>query len=70
MEIGRWTSLMRDEGELSPEELADGWHFCPDWDGLLVGPSMGELRCCVCECAKHVARPPEEQAPPGEVWVF
>lgn len=20
---------------LTKEELKDGWHFCPDWDGML-----------------------------------
>ncbi len=23
---------------LTPKELYEGWHFCCDWDGMLVGP--------------------------------
>ena len=33
---------------LTPEELAEGWHFCPDWDSMLVGPGMAELGACLC----------------------
>ena len=34
----RYNALMRDEGELTDEELLQGWHFCADWDGLLIAP--------------------------------
>ncbi len=45
----RWRELMNDESKkLTPEELAEGWHFCWDWDGLLVGPGMDELEMCHC----------------------
>ncbi len=33
---------------LTQEELNLGWHFCWDWDGLLVGPDMVERRFCQC----------------------
>lgn len=33
---------------LTPEERAEGWHFCPDWDYLLVGPGTAEEECCLC----------------------
>lgn len=46
----RWKQLMHDVGPgLTPEEIADGWHFCWDWDGLLIGPGMGEMDSCVCQ---------------------
>ena len=47
----RWRELMNDpNGRISPEELAEGWHWCPDWDDLLVGPGTAmELTCCMCE---------------------
>lgn len=51
MEIGRWIRLMEDEQlELTEEELEAGYHWCMEWDGLLVGPDMPEwgedsLRC-------------------------
>lgn len=45
----RWTTLMRDDDlALTPEEIAEGWHFCWEWDGLLVGPGMKELEACTC----------------------
>lgn len=30
------------------EECAEGWHWCDDWDGLLVHPSMSEAASCFC----------------------
>jgi len=47
----RWEQLMKDDSLLlTTEESDEGWHFCPDWDGLLVGPGTAmELTCCMCE---------------------
>lgn len=45
----RYVALMDNAGmTLTEEDKAAGWHFCPDWDGLLVGPSMLELDSCTC----------------------
>ena len=33
---------------LTKEELEQGWHFCNDWDGMLVGPGCDEADCCTC----------------------
>lgn len=46
----RYNELMADENlKLTKDEIICGWHFCPDWDGLLIGPGMEELKqCCVC----------------------
>lgn len=46
----RWQELMDDQASrLTPEEVGEGWHFCPDWDFLLIGPGMEiELKCCTC----------------------
>lgn len=45
----RWQALMNDQDlELTGEELKEGWHFCPDWDGLLIGPGMMEVDYCLC----------------------
>lgn len=44
----RWIQLMMELGrKLTDEETAEGWHFCPEWDGLLIGPGMEET--CSCE---------------------
>jgi hypothetical protein len=37
-----------DELELTPEEVEAGWHYCADWDFLLVGPGMEEREACNC----------------------
>lgn len=50
MQKSRWYQLMNnDELPLSQEELDEGWHWCPEWDDLLVGPEMGEWDACQCE---------------------
>jgi len=50
----RYNELMSDLGSgLSPGEISQGWHFCREFDGLLVGPGMGELNCCFCLDPNH-----------------
>jgi len=39
--------------DLTPAEQAEGWHFCREWDGLLVGPGMEELEPCTCLPQEH-----------------
>jgi hypothetical protein len=31
---------------LTLKEIDQGWHWCSDWDGLLVGPGMDEMDSC------------------------
>ena len=47
----RYNALMSQmDLSLTEEEIEEGWHFCWDWDGLVVGPGMiVELACCSCE---------------------
>lgn len=33
---------------LTQEEIATGWHWCREFDSLLVGPGMGEQKYCTC----------------------
>jgi hypothetical protein len=45
----RWVALMNDgDSRLTTEEMDRGWHWCWDWDQLLVGPGMMEMDCCNC----------------------
>lgn len=45
----RYTLLQDSDSEpFTPEEIAAGWHFCPDWDFLLLNPSMDESHSCGC----------------------
>ena len=50
MSLSRWKVLMDNESkQLSPEEREKGWHFCYEFDGLLVGPTEDtEWKCCTC----------------------
>lgn len=41
------------EAKLTDEEMDGGWHFCPDWDGMMVGPTMIEFDCCCCELPRY-----------------
>lgn len=51
----RYQQIMASEENepLLPYEIAEGWHFCAEFDGLLVGPAMGELRACHCLPKEH-----------------
>lgn len=67
----RWQLLMdNDLLNLTADEKAQGWHFCLEFDGLLVGPGMGELRDCRCpapaieKARAHLPPPTPEQPPP------
>ena len=45
----RWLELSSDETlNLLTEEFSARWHFCWEWDGLLVGPGMDEIWYCRC----------------------
>ncbi len=36
------------EKDLTAKEFKEGWHFCCEFDGLLVGPGMEEQKYCNC----------------------
>lgn len=45
----RLQELRDDEtGELTAEELEAGWHWCAEFDFMLVGPESDEMRACRC----------------------
>lgn len=42
--------MQNDQLSLTTEEMKAGWHFCTEFDGLLVGPGMkSEQECCTCK---------------------
>lgn len=46
----RYHELMSNfELELTQEEVDEGWHFCNDWDGLLICKDWPESECCYCK---------------------
>lgn len=48
MNHNRYYQIDRDGYGLTEEEVKDGWHFCPEWDQMLIGPDMPELESCTC----------------------
>jgi hypothetical protein len=44
----RYQDLMETDGTLSAEEMAEGWHWCHEFDGMLVGPGQWGLEECTC----------------------
>lgn len=55
----RWKEVQEnDDVKLTLEEIAEGWHFCWEFDGLLVGPGMGEQRFCTSACGATVTVSP------------
>jgi hypothetical protein len=50
----RWLELMKPVGVnedmmLTAEELADGWHWCDEWDSLLIHVDDREFEHCKCK---------------------
>jgi len=44
----RWYDVEYNQANLTQKEINQGWHFCQDWDGMLVGPGMPEFDSCLC----------------------
>lgn len=62
MNQDRYRELDRFGSSLTEEEVKEGWHYCPDWDAMLIGPSMPEeMKACLCHRAgiPHVVEPKE-----------
>lgn len=49
MTPARYQQVNEQDQPLTDAEVKAGWHFCGEWDDLLVGPEMGELAVCACE---------------------
>lgn len=69
MEPDRYIALahsVRDGVEMSvtPEELAEGYHFCHEFDGMFVGPDDYEFeRSCTCYNKEERAKILEKRGP-------
>lgn len=44
----RYEELTNELVDLTDEEFKQGWHFCLNFDGLLIGPGMLEMTVCSC----------------------
>jgi hypothetical protein len=50
MEQARYNLLMSiNGGSLTEEEINQGWHFCPEWDYLLINSENVEGESCTCD---------------------
>lgn len=49
----RYLQVERNGGDLTTAEQEAGWHFCWDWDGMLVNryDTQGEGSACTCFAA-------------------
>lgn len=48
MDMGHYIRLQDGDISLSPEEIAAGWHFCHDWDYMLIHTTWPENDGCLC----------------------
>lgn len=48
MDRERYIELDNSGTGLTKEEWEAGWHWCYEWDGMLVGPNTPEALCCSC----------------------
>ena len=44
----RYMHLEKTGEKLTDEEREAGWHYCYEWDGLLINKSWPEAECCQC----------------------
>ena len=44
----RYNTLMSGHSNLTSEEFNEGWHFCFEWDELLIHPDDREAEFCTC----------------------
>ena len=40
---------------LTSQEIEEGWHFCWDWDGLLIHKDDPEAESCTCRKHKETS---------------
>ena len=43
-----WESKDRIPAEL----VRKGWHYCAEWDGMLIHKTWPEMEVCICDLAK------------------
>lgn len=58
----RYAELDSSGAAPTEEEAADGWHYCAEWDGLLIHPSWAEAAACACLPPDLLARYAPERA--------
>lgn len=46
---------------LTKKEYNEGYHYCDDWDFLLIKPGSGEWECCTCHPLRDKERKNEKE---------
>ena len=41
------------DDSLTPEEISVGWHYCRNWEWLLIGPGNPKMNNCKCKIDKR-----------------
>jgi len=49
MTMNRYNDLFMSGKEITNEELSRGWHYCPDWDMMIVRKGYHEGELCLCD---------------------
>jgi len=49
MNSRRYQEIEIEGKQLLPSEFRRGWHYCENWDDMLVGPTMTEWESCHCD---------------------
>lgn len=44
------------DDSLSNEEISQGWHYCYNCDGELIGPGSKKMDSCECKVNKEIHR--------------
>lgn len=44
----RYREIEVEGKQLLPSELREGWHYCAEFDDMLVGPTMQAWDACMC----------------------
>lgn len=58
MDVNRTRELeLNCELLLTRQELEEGWHRCPDWDYMVVGPGDEEMEACLCRITPKIPDP-------------
>lgn len=52
----RLNELWKTGGELTPAEISKGWHYCPDWDFMIINPDCSEAEACLCNLEAYKAK--------------
>ena len=42
------------DGSLTPEEISVGWHYCRNWEWVLIGPGNSKMDSCNCKVNKKI----------------